>query len=52
MAKKKKTREKPLPLMQQILDNPFILLALGVAIPAILYLVWGIIEVTQIPIAD
>lgn len=44
--------EEPLPLMQRFLDNPFLLLMLGVAVPTIFYLVWGIIEITQIPIAE
>ena len=38
------------PVMQQVLDNPFLLLFLGVATPAILYLIWGIMEIAQIPI--
>ena len=44
--------EEPLPLMQRVLDNPFLLLFLGVAVPAVFYIIWGIIEITQIPIAD
>jgi hypothetical protein len=40
-----------IPAMQRLLDNPFLLLFLGVAIPAALYLIWGIMEVAQIPIA-
>jgi len=43
---------EPVPLMQRILDNPFLLLFLGVAVPAVFYIIWGIIEITQIPIAD
>lgn len=43
---------EPVPLMQRILDNPFLLLFLGVAIPSVFYIIWGIIEITQIPIAD
>ena len=43
---------EPVPLMQRILDNPFLLLFLGVAFPAVFYIIWGIIEITQIPIAD
>jgi hypothetical protein len=39
------------PIMQRILDNPFLLLFLGVGIPAVLYLMWGVMEVAQIPIA-
>lgn len=41
-----------IPLMQKLLDNHFLLLFLGVAIPTILYIVWGVIEVAQIPLAD
>ena len=40
-----------IPFMQRLLDNHFLLLFLGVAIPTVLYIIWGIIEVTQIPIA-
>lgn len=43
--------EEPIPLMQRVLDNPFLLLFLGVAVPAVLYLIWGIIEIVQIPVA-
>ncbi|MCH8256975.1 MAG: hypothetical protein IIA75_03570 [Proteobacteria bacterium] len=40
------------PLMQRILDNPFILLFLGVSFPAVLYLIWGIMEIASIPLAN
>jgi len=40
-----------IPFMQRLLDNPFLLLFLGVAMPAILYLIWGIMEIIQIPVA-
>jgi hypothetical protein len=46
------TENEPIPLMQRVLDNPFLLLFLGVAIPAVFYIIWGIIEITQIPLAD
>jgi hypothetical protein len=39
------------PFMQRVLDNPFLLLFLGVTVPAVLYLIWGIMEVANIPIA-
>ena len=42
---------EPIPVMQRILDNPFLLLFLGVTIPAVSYLIWGIMEIVQIPIA-
>lgn len=41
-----------IPFMQRLLDNPFVLLVLGVAVPTVFYIIWGIIEITQIPIAD
>lgn len=40
-----------IPFMQRLLDNHFLLLFLGVTIPTVLYIIWGIMEVTQIPIA-
>jgi hypothetical protein len=43
--------EEPVPVMQQILDNPFLLLFLGVAIPTVFYIVWGVMEIVTIPIA-
>ena len=39
------------PAMQRLLDNPFLLLFLGVATPAVLYLLWGVMELSQIPLA-
>ncbi|MBT8100003.1 MAG: hypothetical protein KJO82_09650 [Gammaproteobacteria bacterium] len=41
-----------IPFMQRLLDNPFVLLVLGITVPAVFYIIWGIIEITQIPIAD
>lgn len=40
------------PFMQQVLDNPFLLLFLGITIPTVLYIVWGIMEIASIPVAD
>ncbi|MEX0941502.1 MAG: hypothetical protein WD002_03050 [Pseudomonadales bacterium] len=40
------------PLMQRILDNPFILLFLGVAFPSVLYLIWGIMEIISVPVGN
>lgn len=39
------------PMMQRILDNPFLLLFLGVTLPTVLYLIWGVMEVASIPLA-
>lgn len=43
--------DEPIPAMQQILDNPFLLLFLGVTIPTVLYIIWGVMEVASIPVA-
>jgi hypothetical protein len=40
----------PVPMMQKLLDNPFLLLFIGVASPAVLYLVWGLAEIFTIPV--
>ena len=42
---------EPIPFMQRVLDNPFLLLFLGVTIPTVFYILWGLIELTHIPIA-
>jgi len=39
------------PAMQRVLDNPFLLLFLGVTIPTVLYVIWGVMEVASIPLA-
>ena len=43
--------EEPVPIMQQVLDNPFLLLFLGIAMPTVLYIVWGVMEIVSLPIA-
>jgi hypothetical protein len=48
-----KSAEKlePIPMMQRVLDNPFLLLFLGVTIPTVLYILWGVMEIASIPLA-
>lgn len=43
---------EPVPVMQRVLDNPFLLLFLGITVPAVLYIVWGVMEVASVPLAD
>ncbi len=43
--------DEGIPFMQHLLDNPFILLFLGVVVPTVLYLIWGVMEIVGIPIA-
>ena len=45
------SEDERIPTMQKILDNPFLLLFLGVVMPTVFYLIWGIMEIISIPIA-
>lgn len=45
------SEDERVPTMQRILDNPFLLLFLGVVVPTVLYIIWGVMEIVQIPIA-
>lgn len=40
-----------IPIMQRVLDNPFLLLFLGVTLPTVLYILWGVMELSQVPVA-
>ncbi|MCF3593392.1 hypothetical protein LZG00_05200 [Rhodobacteraceae bacterium LMO-12] len=44
--------QEPVPAMQRILDNPFLLLFIGVTMPTVLYVIWGVMEVASVPIAN
>jgi hypothetical protein len=41
----------PVPWMQQLLDNPFLLLFLGVAVPMVLYTFWGVYDILTLPVS-
>jgi len=43
--------DEKIPVMQQIMDNPFLLLFIGVTIPTVFYVIWGVMEIVAIPIA-
>jgi hypothetical protein len=52
MAQKNPTEDQgPIPVMQKVLDNPFLLLFLGVVVPTVFYILWGIMEIVSIPLA-
>ena len=40
-----------IPFMQRVLDDPFLLLFIGVTMPTIFYLLWGVMEVASVPLA-
>jgi hypothetical protein len=43
--------DQDIPFMQQLLDNPFLLLFLGVMVPMVLYTLWGVIDILTLPAA-
>lgn len=43
--------DERVPLMQQLLDNPFLLLFLGVLTPMLVYTLWGVIDILTVPLA-
>jgi len=44
--------EESVPAMQRVLDNPFLLLFIGVVMPTVFYILWGIMEIVTIPVAQ
>jgi len=44
--------EEEMPFMQQFMENPFLLLFIGVLMPSVLYTIWGIIEVASVPVGQ
>lgn len=41
---------EPVPVMQRLMDNPFLLLFLGVTVPTVSYIIWGVMEIVTIPV--
>lgn len=42
---------EPVPWMQRLLDNPFLLLFIGVMVPMVVYTLWGVIDILTVPLA-
>ncbi len=42
---------EPVPMIQQLLDNPFLLLFIGVMVPMVVYTLWGVIDILTVPLA-
>ncbi len=49
MNETESTQER-VPLMQQLLDNPFLLLFIGVMVPMVVYTLWGVIDILTVPL--
>jgi len=44
-------QDEQIPVMQRVLDNPFLLLFLGITVPTVFYIIWGVMEIITIPLA-
>ena len=42
------TSVRPHPL-QRLMDNPWVLLALGLGVPILSYTIWGLVEIMSLP---
>lgn len=42
-------RDEPLPWPQRMLDNLWLLLAISIVVPALMYLAWGLWELIELP---
>ncbi len=47
--KHRESEEEPIPAWQLFYDNIFLLFFFGIAIPTLVYTVWGLMEIVQIP---
>jgi hypothetical protein len=45
-------KSERVPVMQRVMDNPFLLLFIGVVVPTVFYVIWGVMEIVTIPIAN
>ena len=45
-----KEKEERIPVMQQILDNPFLQLFMGITVPTVFYIQWGVMEIATVPV--
>ncbi len=43
--------DERIPAMQSLMDNPFLLLFIGVVMPTVFYIIWGIMEIVTLPVA-
>ena len=46
-----KDAKEKVPLAQAFFDNIFILLVLGIAVPTIFYIIWGLLDIANLPVA-
>jgi len=44
--------DEKIPFWQRVMENPFLLLFLGVTMPTVFYIMWGIMEIANLPVAE
>jgi hypothetical protein len=44
--------DREIPMMQRLLDNHFLLLFIGISVPTMIYIVWGVMELISVPISQ
>ena len=50
MAEAKKTKvDEPIPKGQTVFDNTWLWLALGIGVPTIFYILWGLADLLLVP---
>lgn len=54
MADESHTESTPerIPFWQRVADNHFLLLFIGIVMPTVFYIMWGIMEIANLPIAE
>ena len=52
MSEDNTPKPERIPFFQRMLDNPFLLLFIGVVMPTVFYILWGIMEIVNIPVAN
>jgi hypothetical protein len=51
MSEENIPKPEKIPFFQRMLDNPFLLLFIGIAMPTVFYILWGVMEFATIPVA-
>lgn len=51
MSDENKDKEERIPGLQALMDNPFLLLFIGVVMPTVFYVIWGLMEIITLPVA-
>ncbi len=53
MSEKNKNEvdEEEIPFMQRLADNHFLLLFIGIAVPTVTYIIWGVMELISVPLS-